>query len=154
MTWTQARLYAKEKNGSLYHVDEVRKILAFRASKSYYDAEFFKTKKYDDFVPFAKEDAWLAVVAGSKKSGFKRDWIQVGHSHHHLGKSHLECCGYPDWGDNEDKSTFDANISLVGIFKKETKLPGIMADKQLEALYKKVKEDLLKSGELKDDKSQ
>lgn len=51
----------------------------------------------------------MAVVGGNVDSGFNRDWVQIGTSHHHLGKSHLlECGGYPEWGSDKSIGTSGA----------------------------------------------
>ena len=102
MTWTESNKYAEQNGGSLYSLDEMRKILAYRASKSYYDFDFFKGRQYDDYVPLVDSDAWIAIVGFDEKNKPHRDWVQIGKSHHHLGKSHrLECDGYPVWGDDK-----------------------------------------------------
>lgn len=75
MTWKDSKLYAEERGGSLYGLEEIRKILAYRASMSYYDLEFFQNNRYESYVPIVSGDAWLAVVGGDNNSGYNRDWV-------------------------------------------------------------------------------
>jgi len=84
LTWEASKAFAEGKGGRLLSLEEAR---AFMNSKA--------------LLP--GEDQWCAVVGADGD----RDWVQVGSSYHHAGKSHVQDCHhYPPWGNQADDTTY------------------------------------------------